>query len=108
MSLRSGLNVRSTFRFNALNANAGHRGGPAKLDDQEQGFYRGLPLLEILLGLRQACDVVASIAQSRELAPTRQRDRIIGQGRAQAAASLDRAISYLPSGRVPPEKSANS
>jgi hypothetical protein len=77
VSLRSGLNVRSTFRFNALNANAGHHGGPAKLDDQEQGFYRGLPLLEILLGLRQACDVVASIAQSRELAPTRQRDRII-------------------------------
>ncbi len=34
-------------------------------------FYRGLPRIEILLGFRQAGDVVAGIAQSHELAPTR-------------------------------------
>ena len=40
-------------------------------------FDRGLPLIEILFGLRQAGDVVAGIAQSHDLAPTRQQDRII-------------------------------
>src|SRR6266436_7240987 len=39
-------------------------------------FDRGLPLIEILFGLRQAGDVVAGIAQSHDLAPTRQQDRI--------------------------------
>jgi hypothetical protein len=43
----------------------------AALGRHEQGFYRGLPFLEILLGFRQAGDVVAGIAQSRQLAPTR-------------------------------------
>jgi hypothetical protein len=32
-------------------ADARHHGWPAEFDDQEQGFYRGLPLGEILLGL---------------------------------------------------------
>jgi hypothetical protein len=32
--------------------NAGHHGRPIELDDQEQGFDRGLPFLEILLSLR--------------------------------------------------------
>jgi len=27
-------------------------------DDQEQGFYRGLPFIEMLLGLRQILDIV--------------------------------------------------
>ena len=45
--------------------------GPIELDDQEQGFDRGLPFLEILRGFRQAGDVVAGIAQSQQLAPTR-------------------------------------
>jgi hypothetical protein len=47
--------------------------------------------------LRQACDAVAGIAQSHQLAPTRQQDRIIERA-GQAAAGLDRAISYLRSG----------
>jgi hypothetical protein len=38
---------------------------------------RGLPLLDILFSLRQAGDVVGGIAQSHELAPTRQLDWII-------------------------------
>jgi len=46
-----------------------HHARAIELDDQ--GFYRGLPLLEILLGFRQAGDVVAGIAQSQQLAPTR-------------------------------------
>ena len=47
---------------------------PIPIDYQEEGFYHGLPLLEILLGFRQAGDVVAGIAQSHDLAPTRQQD----------------------------------
>jgi hypothetical protein len=42
--------------------------------------------------------VVAGIAQSQQFAPTRRQDRII-KGRSQVAAGLDRAISYLPSGK---------
>jgi hypothetical protein len=34
-------------------ADARHQGRAAKLDNQEQGFYCGLPLIEILLSLRQ-------------------------------------------------------
>jgi len=52
-------------------ADARHHGRAAKLDDQEQGFDRGLPLIKILFGLRQAGDVVAGIAQSHKLAPIR-------------------------------------
>ena len=58
-------------------ANPRHHRGPVEFDDQEQGFYRSLPLIEILLGLRQTGDVVAGMAQSHDLAPTRQQDRII-------------------------------
>jgi hypothetical protein len=35
-------------------SNARHHGWAVELDDQEQGFYRGLPLIEILLGLGKA------------------------------------------------------
>ena len=56
---------------------ARHHGRAVELDDEEQGFDRGLPLLEMLLGLRQFHDVVGGIAQSHELAPTRQLDWII-------------------------------
>ena len=52
-------------------ANARHHRGAVEFDNRERGFYHGLPLLEILLGFRQAGDVVAGIAQSHELAPTR-------------------------------------
>jgi hypothetical protein len=54
-----------------------------------------LPFLDILPSLRQGCDVVAAIAQSHPLAPTRRQDGIIGRSQ---AGGLDRAISYLPSG----------
>jgi hypothetical protein len=43
----------------------------------DQATDRCLPFLDILLSPRQACDVVAGIAQSHQLAPTRQQDRII-------------------------------
>ena len=43
----------------------------------DQATDRGLPFLEILLSLWQACDVVAGIAQSHQPARTQQRDRII-------------------------------
>ena len=52
-------------------ADARHHGWAVEFDDQEHGFDRGLPLREMLFGLRQAGDVVAGIAQSHELAPTR-------------------------------------
>ena len=58
-------------------ADAHHHGRPVELDDQEQGFDRGLPFLEILLSLRQFHDVVGGVAQSYQLAPTRQQDGII-------------------------------
>jgi hypothetical protein len=50
---------------------ARHHGRPIEIDDQEQGFYHGLPLIEILFGLRQAGDLVVGIAQSHKLTPTR-------------------------------------
>jgi hypothetical protein len=37
----------------------------------DQATDRGLPFIKILLGLRQFHDVVGSIAQSQQLAPTR-------------------------------------
>src|SRR5712671_3731983 len=40
-------------------ADARHHRRAVELDYQEEGFYHGLPLLEILLGFRQAGDVVA-------------------------------------------------
>jgi hypothetical protein len=43
----------------------------------DQTFDRGLPFLKLLRGLGQACDVAGGIAQSKQLAPTRQQDRII-------------------------------
>jgi hypothetical protein len=58
-------------------ADAHHHSRPVELDDQEQGFDRGLPFLEILLSLRQFHDVVGGIAQSHQPAPTRQQDGII-------------------------------
>ena len=41
--------------------------------------------------------MVAGIAQSHLLAPTRRQDKIV-KGRSLVAAGSDRAISYLPSG----------
>jgi hypothetical protein len=37
---------------------ARHHRRAVELDDQEQGFYRGLPLPELLLGLGKLLDIV--------------------------------------------------
>jgi len=58
-------------------ADARHHGRPVELDDQQHGFDRGLSLVEILFGLGKLHDVVGGMAQSHQLAPTRQQDRII-------------------------------
>ena len=42
-----------------------------RLGGVDQATDRGLPFLEVLLGLRQFLDVIGSIAQSQQLAPTR-------------------------------------
>jgi len=55
----------------SYDTDARHHGRAVELDDQEQGFYRGLPRIKILFGLRKLHDVVGGIAQSHELAPTR-------------------------------------
>jgi hypothetical protein len=49
---------------------ARHHGRAVELDDQEHGFDRGLPLLDILLGLGKFLDVVAGILEGDELATT--------------------------------------
>jgi hypothetical protein len=49
----------------------------AALSGADQATDRGLPFLEILPGLGKFHDVVGGIAQSHELAPTRQLDWII-------------------------------
>jgi hypothetical protein len=51
--------------------------GAAELDDQEQGFYRGPPFLEQLLGLRKVLDIVRGVLQGDELAAARPGDRIV-------------------------------
>ena len=47
-------------------ANARHHGRALELDDQEQGFYRGLPLIEILLGFGKLLDIVRGVLESFE------------------------------------------
>jgi len=69
VSCREVSNSRWTFRFNALSrADARHHGRTVKIDDQEQGFYRGLPLLEILLGLGKLLDILGGVLEGNELA----------------------------------------
>jgi len=53
----------------------------------DQATDRHLPFLDILLSLRQACDVVAGIAQSHQLTPTRRQDKIV-KGRAPGGSGL--------------------
>ena len=42
-------------------ADARHHGRAVELGDQEQGFYRGLPLVEILLGLGKLLNIVGGV-----------------------------------------------
>ena len=47
---------------------ARHHGRTVEFDDQEQGFDRGLPRLEILLGLGELLDIVRGVLEGDELA----------------------------------------
>jgi hypothetical protein len=58
-------------------ADARHHGGSVILDDQEQRFDRGLPFLELLVGLRELLDIFGGVLESDKLAATRQRDGIV-------------------------------
>jgi hypothetical protein len=46
-------------------------------DDHEQRFDRGLPLRELLFGLRKLLDVFRRILKGNKLAAAGQRDRIV-------------------------------
>ena len=61
----------------AQHANARHHGGPVELDDQQQGFYRGLPLLEILVGLGKLLDIVRGVLEGDELATAGHGNRFV-------------------------------
>ena len=60
-------------------ANARHHGRAVELDNQQQGFYRGLPLLEILLGLGKLLDILGGVLEGDDLATAGQGNRIIEQ-----------------------------
>ena len=62
-------------------ANARHHGWAAELDDEEQRFYRGLPLLEILLGLGKLLDIVRGVLEGDELATAGQGSGIVERAR---------------------------
>jgi hypothetical protein len=47
------------------------------LDDQEHRLNRGLPLLELLFGLRELLDIFGGFIEGDDLAAPGQRDRII-------------------------------
>jgi len=47
---------------------ARHHGRAIEFDDQEQSFYRGLPLLEILLGRGKLLNIVGGVLEDNELA----------------------------------------
>jgi hypothetical protein len=54
------FSFRTWPRFNALMTPMRHHGGPVEFD-QQQDFYRGLPLLEILLGLGKLLNKVGGV-----------------------------------------------
>jgi len=58
-------------------ANPRRHGRAVEFDNQEQGFYRGLPLLEILLGLGKLLDIVRGVLEGDELAATGQGNGIV-------------------------------
>jgi hypothetical protein len=49
-------------------ANARHHGRAVEFDYQDQGFYRGRPLLELLFGLGQLLDIFRRVLQGDGLA----------------------------------------
>jgi hypothetical protein len=72
--LRDELNVRSTFRFNALmtpiRANIV---GPPGRRDQDQRFHSCLPLRGLVLDLQKLRNVIASVLERDEASAARQR-----------------------------------
>ena len=58
-------------------ANTRYHGRAVEFDDQEQGFYRGLPLLEILLSLGKLLDIGRGILEGDEMATAGQGNRIV-------------------------------
>jgi len=58
-------------------ADTRHHGRAAELDDQEQGFYRGLPFLKQLLGLGKLLDIVRGVLEGDELAAAEQGNGIV-------------------------------
>ena len=67
----------SVQRFQHADARHHGRTAELELDDQEQGFYRGLPFLEILLGLGKLLDIVRGVLERYELATTGQGNGIV-------------------------------
>ena len=74
---RGAANTRPGCRLIALTTPTRAHWQSRAFGGADQATDRCLPFLDILLSPRQACDVVAGIAQSHQLAPTRQQDRII-------------------------------
>ena len=58
-------------------ADARHHGRAVELDYHEQGFNRGLPLVEQLLGLGELLDVFRGVLQGNDLATVGQRDPVV-------------------------------
>ena len=56
-------------------ADARHHGRAVEFDNQEQGFYRSPPLLEILLGLGKLLDIVGGVLERDELTTAGQGNR---------------------------------
>jgi hypothetical protein len=54
-----------------------HRRSAVAFGDQDQGFNGGLPLLDLLFGLRQLLDISGGILESDKLAAARQGDGIV-------------------------------
>jgi hypothetical protein len=51
---------------------------PSQFHDQHQTFDRGLPLVELLVGLRKYGDIIACVFEGDDLAPS---DRTIGSSK---------------------------
>jgi hypothetical protein len=58
-------------------ADACHHGRTAMFDNKEQRFDRGLPLRELLFGLREFLDISGGVLEGDELPAAWQRDWIV-------------------------------
>ena len=76
---------------------ARHHGRTVKIDDQEQGFYRGLPLLEILLGLGKLLDILGGVLDGDDLATAGQGNGIVERSQLAAARAARRYFSAVQS-----------